>query len=156
MGSASDFRVEEAAMVGRLYEFADALRQRARKRHMAADQALGRRGEDIAHRFLQRAGIIVVARNYRQSNGSGELDLVGWDRDTLVFIEVKSRQTGEYGSPDRAIGREKWSHLVRAARDFARHAEVPWEKVRFDIVNVVFSSPPAVVHMRDAYHDSFR
>jgi putative endonuclease len=142
-------------MVGRLYEFADVLRQRARKRHMAADHALGRRGEDIAHRFLQRAGIIVVARNYRQSTGSGELDLVGWDQDTLVFIEVKSRQTDEYGSPDRAIGREKWSHLVRAARDFARHAEVPWEKVRFDIVNVVFSTPPSVAHMRDAYRDSF-
>src|ERR1039457_5734276 len=143
-------------MVGRLYEFADVLRQRARKRHMAADHALGRRGEDIAHRFLQRAGIIVVARNYRQSTGSGELDLVGWDQDTLVFIEVKSRQTGEYGSPDRAIGREKWSHLVRAAGDFAPHAEVPWEQVWFDIVNVVFGSPPSVVHMRDAYRDSFR
>jgi putative endonuclease len=137
-------------MVTRFYELADALRHRARKRHMTADQALGRRGEDIAHRFLQRAGIIVVARNYRLSDGSGEIDLVGWDRDTLVFIEVKSRQTDEYGSPDRAIGPEKWSHIVRAARDFARHAEVPWEKVRFDIVTVVFSSPPSVAHLRDA------
>ena len=141
-------------MVIRLYEFADALRHRARKRHMAADQALGRRGEDIAHRFLQRAGIIVVARNYRLSSGSGEIDLVGWDQDTLVFIEVKSRQTDEYGSPDRAIGNEKWSHIVRTARDFARHAEVPWEKVRFDIVTVVFCSPPSVVHMRDAFREA--
>ena len=137
-------------MMGRLYEFADLLRHHGRKGSMAPDHALGRRGEDIAHRFLQRAGIIVVARNYRLSDGSGEIDLVGWDRDMLVFIEVKSRQTGEYGSPDRAIGDEKWSHIVRAARDFARHAEVPWEKVRFDVVNVIFSSPPSVVHMRDA------
>src|SRR5260370_34615302 len=136
-------------MVSLLYELADSLRHRGRKRQMAPDHALGRRGEDIAHRHLQRAGIIVVARNYRMGSGAGEIDLVGWDRDTLVFIEVKSRQTDEYGAPDRAIGREKWSNMIRAARDFARHAEVPWEKVRFDVVNVVFSSPPSVTHMRD-------
>src|SRR5205809_3857325 len=141
-------------MVIRFYELADALRHRARKRHMAADHALGRRGEDIAHRFLQRAGIVIVARNYRLSSGSGEIDLIGWDQDTLVFIEVKSRQTDEYGSPDRAVGREKWSHIVRTARDFARHAEVPWEKVRFDVINVVFSTPPSVVHMRNAFREA--
>lgn len=132
-----------------LYELADHLRHRARKRRMRPDHALGRRGEDIAHRHLQRAGIVVVSRNYRLSSGAGEIDLVGWDGGTLVFIEVKSRQTEEYGAPDRAIGREKWSKMIRAARDFARHAEVPWEKVRFDVVNVVFSSPPSVSHMRD-------
>jgi len=136
--------------VNLLYEFADSLRHLGRKRHMTPEHALGRRGEDIAHRHLQRVGIIVIARNYRTGSGSGEIDLVGWDRDTLVFVEVKSRQTNEYGAPDRAIGREKWLKMVRAARDFARHAEVPWEKVRFDIVTVVFSSPPAVMHMRDA------
>jgi putative endonuclease len=132
-----------------LYEFADRLRHRHRKCHMTEDHALGRRGEDIAHRFLQRAGFIVVDRNYRMASGGGEVDLVGWDADTLVFIEVKSRQTAEYGSPDRAIGLQKQSTLMRAAREYARHAEVPWERVRFDVVNVVFSAPPAVTHFRD-------
>ena len=68
----------------------------------------------------------------------------------LVFIEVKSRMTDEYGSPDRAIGLQKQSRLIRAAREYARHAEVPWERVRFDVVNVVFEAPPAVTHFRDA------
>ena len=138
-------------MVGLLLDLADSLRHHGRKRHMNPDHALGRRGEDIAHRFLQRAGIIVVARNYRTSTGSGELDLVGWDHDTLVFVEVKSRQTNEFGAPDRAISIEKKASILRAARDFARHAEAPWEKVRFDTVSVVFSSPPAVTHHRDAF-----
>src|SRR5437868_104761 len=89
-------------MLGRLYEFADVLRHQGRKRHMNADHALGRRGEDIAHRHLQRAGIVIVARNYRMASGSGEIDLIGWEKDTLVFVEVKSRQTDEYGAPDRA------------------------------------------------------
>lgn len=138
-------------MMTRLYEFADVLRHHGRKRHLSPDHALGRRGEDIAHRHLQRAGIVIVARNYRMASGAGEIDLVGWENDTLVFVEVKSRQTDEYGAPDRAIGPQKQSSLLRAAREYARHAEVPWEKVRFDVVNVVFSTPPSVVHFRDVF-----
>jgi putative endonuclease len=138
-------------MLGLLYEFADTLRHHGRKRHLNPDHALGRRGEDIAHRHLQRAGIVIVARNYRMSSGAGEIDLIGWEKDTLVFVEVKSRQTDEYGAPDRAIGVLKQSSLIRAAREYARHAEVPWEKVRFDVVTVVFSTPPCVVHFRDVF-----
>lgn len=138
-------------MMGPLYEFADALRQRARQRQSPGDQATGKRGEDIAHRFLQRSGMIVVARNYRISSGAGEIDLVGWEHDRLVFVEVKTRQTDEYGAPDRAVGREKRQALIRAARDFARHAEVPWEKARFDVVNVLLTTPPKVTHFRDTF-----
>jgi putative endonuclease len=93
--------------------------------------------------------VIVVARNYRMESGGGEVDLIGWDNDTLVFIEVKTRQSAEYGDPDRAIGPEKLRNLTRAARDYARHAEVPWEKVRFDIVNVLLRTPPSVTHFKD-------
>lgn len=141
-------------MLGRLYEFADLLRHHGRKRHLSPEHELGRRGEDVAHRFLQRCGIVVVARNYRMNSGAGEVDLIGWERDTLVFIEVKSRQTEEYGAPDRAIGQQKQFSLMRAAREYARHAEVPWNKVRFDVVNVVFTTPPSVTHFRSVFGGS--
>jgi putative endonuclease len=141
-------------MLGRLYEFADVLRHHGRKRHLSPDIATGRRGEDIAHRYLQRVGIVIVARNYRMASGHGELDLIGWERDTLVFVEVKSRQTEEYGAPDRAIGQQKEASLIRTAREYARHADVPWENVRFDVVNVVFTTPPMVTHFRDVFGPS--
>lgn len=136
-------------MLARLYQLADLLRQRALRRRLTEDHALGRRGEDIAQRFLQRSGLVIVDRNYRMASGAGEVDLVGWEADRLVFIEVKSRKTDEFGAPDRAIGREKESRLIRAAREYARHAGVPWEKARFDVVTVVFSTPPAVTHFHD-------
>jgi putative endonuclease len=138
-------------MMGRLYEFADVLRHHGRKRQLSPDLATGRRGEDIAHRYLQRVGIVIVARNYRMASGHGELDLIGWERGTLVFVEVKSRQSEEYGAPDRAIGHQKESSLLRAAREYTRQADVPWENVRFDVVNVVFSRPPLVTHFRDVF-----
>ena len=84
------------------------------------------------------------------ASGAGEVDLIGWEAGTLVFIEVKSRMSVEYGAPDRAIGLQKRSSLIRAAREYARHAEVAWERVRFDVVNVVFDQPPVVTHFRDA------
>lgn len=142
-------------MMGRLYEFADVLRHRARQRRLNPEHALGRRAEDIAHRYLQRHGFIIVARNYRMASGAGEIDLVGWDDDQLVFIEVKSRQTEDYGAPDRAIGPQKRSSLLRAAREYALHADVCWESVRFDVVNVVFASnPPLITHFCDVFGPS--
>src|SRR5579885_1042149 len=132
-----------------LYQLADRLRFRAYQRRMTAEHALGRRGEDLAHRYLQRHGMVVVSRNYRTSTGSAEIDLVGWDNGTLVFVEVKSRRSDEYGAPDRAVGHEKWAHITRAARDYVRRVNMPCQTVRFDIVNIVFSSPPQITHLRD-------
>jgi putative endonuclease len=137
-------------MLRKLYKFADLVRHNGRKRHMAADHALGARGEDIAQRYLQRVGFTIVDRNYRMASGGGEVDLIGWEAGMLVFVEVKSRMSAEYGAPDRAIGLQKQSSLIRAAREYARHAEVAWEQVRFDVVNVVFDAPLAVTHFRDA------
>lgn len=138
-------------MLLKLYEFADLLRHHRRKRQMTEDHALGRRGEDVAHRFLQRAGFVIVDRNYRMASGAGEVDLIGWEQDMLVFVEVKSRNTDAYGAPDRAVGLQKQSSLIRAAREYARHAEVPWDRVRFDVVNVVFAKPMAVTHFRNVF-----
>jgi len=114
-------------------------------------QALGRRGEDLAHRYLERRGMTIVARNYRTATGSAEADLVAWDGDTLVFVEVKTRSTDEFGPPDRAIGDEKRRAILRAAAEYARRAGVPENNVRFDILNVVLSNPPSFEHTRDAF-----
>lgn len=138
-------------MIQPLLRLADALRHRVRRHLWAAKPATGRRGEDLAHRLLRREGLTVVARNYRPLSRSGEIDLVAWDRDTLVFVEVKSRQSDEFGTPDRAVDREKRELLVRGAREYARRAGVPWDRVRFDVVSVVFFDPPSVTRIEDAF-----
>ena len=56
--------------------------------------------------------------------------------------------------PTAPLDARKQSSLIRAAREYARHAEVPWEKVRFDVVNVVFTTPPSVTHFRDVFGPS--
>ena len=137
-------------MISWLYRLADAARRRARERRWPADQAAGRRGEDLAHRFLRRRGVTVVARNYR-ARGGGEIDLIGWDGDALAFIEVKSRATAEFGPPERNVDRDKQRRLERAAREYALHAGVAWERVRFDFVTVLAASPPHLEWIKDAF-----
>lgn len=138
-------------MISLLYRLADAARQSARKRLWPADLASGRLGEDLAHRFLRRQGFTVVARNYRPRAGAGEIDVIAWDRDTLVFVEVKSRSSENFGSPDRSVDSKKENDLERVAKDYARRAEVGWDRVRFDVVNVLLTNPPKVSLRKDAF-----
>ena len=90
-----------------------------------------------------RHGCTVVARNYRPPSGSGEIDLVAWHGGTLVFVEVKTRASAEFGAPERAVDAEKRGRLARAARDYARRAGVEWGRTRFDIVSIVLGEPRA-------------
>ena len=138
-------------MLSLLYRLADRLRHRARRRGGDPDFLAGRRGEDLAHRYLRRQGFTIVARNFRPRAGAGEIDLVAWERERLVFVEVKSRATDEFGTPDRAVDPEKQRNLERGARDYARRAGVDFQNVRFDIVNVLLTRPPKIELLRDAF-----
>lgn len=141
-------------MISLLYRLADSARRRRRARVSTAEQAHGRRGEDLAHRFLRRQGLTIVARNYRPRSGNGELDIVAWERETLVFVEVKARSSVDFGSPDRAVGFDKEKDLRRAAADYLRRAGAAWEQARFDIVNVILTDPPEIQWLRDAFRVS--
>jgi putative endonuclease len=116
-----------------------------------ADAALGRKGEDLAHRYLQSAGFKILARNYRPAGGEAEVDIIARDRGITVFVEVKSRRSDQFGSPDRAIGADKEKRIVRAARRYAARARIEWSNVRFDTVSIVFTNPPSIVHQQDAF-----
>lgn len=131
--------------------FCDWLRHLARRRRWAPTLALGRRGEDLAHRFLRRQGYTIVARNYRLPAGDGEADLIAWEGDTLVIVEVKARQSDAYGPPERAVGDEKRAHLRRLARAYARKTDTPWERVRCDVVTVVIEGRPRLQLVRNAF-----
>jgi putative endonuclease len=127
-----------------LYQAADAIRDRGRRRRWPRDLATGRRAEDLAHRFLQKRRMRIVARNYRPPFGGADLDLVGWEGGRLVFVEVKARSSTDAEPPERAVDADKQRLLERAARDFAVRAGVEWSQVRFDVVSVVMGERPAI------------
>jgi putative endonuclease len=124
-----------------LYRFADRLRYREH-------DDLGQHGEDLAHRHLRREGFIVAARNWRPPQGGGEIDIIAWDRQILVFTEVKTRTCGEWGVPERAIDQSKMLALRRAARDYMRRSGIEPGQVRFDAIMI---TPDSLRHLRDVF-----
>jgi putative endonuclease len=124
-----------------LYRFADHLRFRSHGN-------TGRRGEDLAHRYLRARGYIVVARNWSPPQGGGELDLVAREGECLVFVEVKTRGSADGSAPERDIDADKMTALRRAARDYIRRSGVDPLKARFDVLAV---TGKRVEHFRDAF-----
>jgi len=74
---------------------------------MPARQRTGRRGEGDAYFYLRRRSYTIIARNYRSPQNRGELDRVGWDRDVLCFIEVKTRTTHDVKPAEAVADRHK-------------------------------------------------
>jgi len=105
-------------------------------------QRTGRRGEEDAYFYLRRRGYIMVARNFRSPHRRGEIDLIGWDKDVLCFIEVKTRTTLDVKPAEAAVDREKQKALARVARDYLRHLTLPCQW-RFDVLSVYYVEQPS-------------
>src|ERR1700722_17821956 len=84
-----------------------ASRSTLRRRQLSPRALAGRRGEEAAYWHLRRQGVVMVARNYRPQGLHGEVDLIGWDGEVLVFIEVKTRSAAEVQTPDAAVDWDK-------------------------------------------------
>ena len=98
----------------------------------------GVRGETYAYWYLRRHGYVMVARNFAVRGMKGELDLVGYDGETLAFVEVKTR-TGardDFGAPEDAVTFEKKRNLSRIARQFVREYKASSTPFRFDILAI--------------------
>ena len=128
------------------------MRHAGRKRREAPHMALARRGEDLAHRFVEREmGWQVVARNYRHPMRKLEIDMVAVDGETLVIAEVKTRSSGEVSDPLRAVDREKIWHIGHGARAWIARAEMLEMAVRFDVLTVIIGDTEKVEYHRDIY-----
>jgi putative endonuclease len=121
-------------MVHFLDRLANHLRQHA---GTPPHQQTGRRGEEDAYFYLRRLGYTIVARNYRSHRRHGEIDLIGWDRDVLCFIEVKTRTSRDVKPAEAAVDHAKRRELAAMARDFLRRLP-PSCQWRFDILSVYY------------------
>ena len=115
---------------------------------------LGRRGEDLAAKYLRRQGFKVLRRNFRTPRG-GEVDIVCRDKKekTLVFIEVKTRSSARFGDPSNAVTPAKQYRISRGALAWLRMLGNPPDILfRFDIVEVlVEESGVSISLIRNAF-----
>lgn len=97
-------------------------------------QALGKCGEDQAVRELERRGYAVLARRYRTRHG--EIDIVAEDGETIVFVEVKAKETTEFGSAVEAVTVRKQRKVVSMAVDYLARNRLTSRPCRFDVVAI--------------------
>ena len=98
----------------------------------------GAQGEKLACRLLRRNGYKILYRNFKGRSG-GEIDIVCRDRDTLVFVEVKTRTREDFGRPITAVDREKKKRISRGGLNWLRMLDNPDILFRFDVVEVIIA-----------------
>lgn len=114
--------------------------------------ARGPEGEALAERFLRAQRYKFVARNYAAAGG--ELDLVFRDRETIVFVEVKTQRDARLADPEWRVSTSKRRKLIAAARQFIAHKKLHDAPLRFDIVAVLLpdeGGTPTIRHLPDAF-----
>lgn len=120
---------------------------------MAEHNLLGNKGEMLASRYLLENGFAVLHYNWRC--GHKEIDLIARERDTLVFVEVKSRRNELYGEAADAVTDKKIMRLLSAAESYVKRYKID-SPVRFDIVTVIGECEPyKIEHIKDAFYPSW-
>jgi putative endonuclease len=112
-------------------------------------QKSGDTGEKLAVEFLKNKGFDIVGINLRA--GRAEFDIVARDKDTLVFVEVKTRNTAFFGNPEDFVTEKKQQTLSNGAARYIEKNNLSGE-IRFDIVAVILNNSKAeIVHFEDAF-----
>jgi putative endonuclease len=113
-------------------------------------QRLGQWGENLAAQYLQKRGYQVVARNVRGQYG--EIDIIAEKKQTLIFVEVKTRSTDSFGMPEDAITPRKAERMILCAEEYLlEHPGAP-ENWRIDVIAIRRRGhlPPDIQHFENA------
>ena len=118
---------------------------------------LGRRGEDLAARYLESKGLVVLERRYRFNRA--EVDLICFhpsadgDGGEIVFVEVKTRSGTGFGRPEEAVTEAKQRQLFRAAEAFMHERKLEGALARFDVVAILIrhGGRPEIRHFENAF-----
>ena len=135
-------------MLGKILDY---LRRKARPLDKGQ---LGHHGEQLAAQHLKQHDYVIIAKNFR--NALGEIDLVALKEDTLVFLEVKTREKElSFGRPASAVTTEKQKRIRRMAEVFIKmKPAIQWNTCRFDVVEVITDACGNLVeinHIKSAF-----
>lgn len=112
---------------------------------------IGKTGEDLAARFLERDVYRLVLSNFKAPIGrnnsgaqiSGEIDIIALDGDCLCFVEVKTRSSDDFASPLAAVDLRKQRQIIRTARVYRKIFGLKNVRFRYDAVTVVLNGKKA-------------
>jgi len=107
----------------------------------------GLAGEEVARKYLKREGLKILDVNFHAR--MGEIDIIARDKDTIVFVEVKSAGGGAFGDPVSWIPPRKQMRIIKASLVYTKMRGLDTAPVRFDIITI--DPDRKVSHVRDAF-----
>lgn len=111
---------------------------------------LGKSGEELAAALLEGSGYRIIARNYKTK--LGEIDIIAYDKDTICFVEVKTRHSDKHGMPEEAISGFKQRQISKAALMYLKKNHLLDKNARFDVVSIIYSEDaPKSDLIKDAF-----
>ncbi len=100
---------------------------------------LGQKGEDLAEKYFKNRGCEILTKNFHSR--FGEIDLIIKDRDQIVFVEVKTRKSNSFGTPEESISRLKLQKIIKTALYFLnssrKNCYTGW---RIDSIGILLSA----------------
>ena len=113
-------------------------------------KAKGDEGETLAVKFLEDQGFTILQRNYRFDRG--EIDIVAEKQDELIFVEVKSRHSRLFGTPEEAVTAKKEAYLKRTAEGYLFEHHFEGRVCRFDVIAIEWDgNKPEIRHIKQAF-----
>jgi len=112
---------------------------------------LGLLGEEIAKKYLQKNKFRIVKKGFRLYRG--EIDLIAYDKETLVFVEVKTRNPGMLGLPEESVNIQKQRQIRKIAEGYLALNNLDEVECRFDVISLIFDEKGAhsLTHYKDAF-----
>lgn len=108
----------------------------------------GKKGEDIAQKYLQSLGYKILETNWHYSKNA-EIDIIAQDKETLVFVEVKTRTSLNYGHPFEAITKNKIQKINSAILAYLQRSIKNYNSYRFDGIAIVGLKNPTIEHVKN-------
>ncbi|HUU52902.1 MAG TPA: YraN family protein [Candidatus Heimdallarchaeota archaeon] len=112
---------------------------------------LGRSGEDVATEYLKKKKYKIVDKGFRFLRG--EIDIIAYDDETLVFVEVKTRKSTRFNQPEESVTPAKRKQLRRVAQGYLLRNHIQDVECRFDVLSLTFDELEGytVKHFTDAF-----
>lgn len=108
----------------------------------------GQKGEQLAQEYLKKQGYEIIETNKRFSRFC-EIDIIAKDKDTLVFIEVKTRSSDFCGSPFEAITKTKYENIKTGLFTYLNESKIKYKKFRIDAISIILNPTIKINHLKN-------
>jgi putative endonuclease len=112
-------------------------------------KVLGKKGEEIAGKYLIKSGYKIIEKNYRTKYG--EIDLICEKDDAIIFIEVRTKTNSDYILPEESITSKKIEHLKKSSLEFLSNSKGKYKNIKFEFIGILFLTDEnyKLNHLRD-------